>query len=239
MTMERKTVILCIGLIALISSADAATDARTSTNSYLISYNTISSDARTISENYVSTPDLILKSEGQVDGNVVMDSPSTSIIKQGLSFTGIRNGGLGSKASFSSAVVAENVISAQSTMTGYAQTIITTPTDFSIANTESFGMALANPGTDDYQLSVTGTQNTKTNAVLQPLNDRASIIRNFKVEFDLYPLEMDTPADLLVQNVDVNYNVENNEITGLAYDFSRQLEIGDISFVSEMNLVQL
>lgn len=235
----KKISIWCIGLFMLMIAADAATDARTSTNSYLISYNTISSDARTVSENYISTPDLILKSEGQVDGNVIMDSPSTSIIKQGLSFEGLRNGGFGSKASFSSAIAAENVKSADSVMTGYSQTIITTPTDFSKVNTESFGMTLANPGTDDYQLSVTGSQSTKTNAALQPLNDRESVIRNFKVEFDLYPLEMETPADLFVQNMDVNYKVENNEITALAYDFSRQLEMDDISFVSEMNLVQL
>ncbi len=234
-----KVAIWSILLGILAAAADGATDSRASTNSYLISYDTISSSARTISQNFVSTSDLTFLSEGQVDGTIRMESPSTSMIKQDLHFTGLRNGGYGGSSAFSSSIAAENVISADSLIMGRAQATVSRPIDFTKVDSETFGMTLANPGSDDYHLFVEGTQRTKTTAPLFPYIENPTIIREFKINFDLYSLELESAADFFAQDVEVDYQIANNEISAYSYDFLREMNVEDISFKAEMSFVQL
>jgi hypothetical protein len=100
----------------------------------------------------------------------------------------------------------------------------------------SSGVGLANPGTTDYKFTLSGGHNTFTTAaVAQVPTYMTEDPKEYSVTFDPYPLNLDLPADVLKEDVSVNFQVENNMLAAAGYDFNRDLTIGDVSCNTEMD----
>jgi len=226
--------VLLIGL--LIISANAATLSSAFTNSHLVSHDSELSVMRTISDNKIITPDLNFKSDGIITTNALMGDASTSEIDQGLYFKGGKNQYYNAFSSLSSHINAKNVLDVRTSLSGTSRTIVSGSSDLTIDSTIS-GLSIASPGSPDYSFSLAGGHNTVTNAVPWGVRIPKEDLKEYSVSLDVEPLDLDQPADLFNQDVKLNFNVIDNDLAYYGYDFSRELEIGDINCKSEMELI--
>ena len=99
-----------------------------------------------------------------------------------------------------------------------------------------FGVGLADPGTTDYEFTLNGGYSTSTDAaVAQVPISMTEGSKEYSITFEPYALNLDTPADVLKNDVSVNYQVENNMLAAAGYDFNRDMTIGDVSCNTEMD----
>jgi hypothetical protein len=237
----KKILLYAVMFILLATAADGASDTIASTISRLVSYETNFCALRTISDSSVSTPDLNFMSTGQVDSSIQLSSSSTAKIEQGTSFEGIRNGNFGGLASFSSSVTGQSVTGISSSITGTAYATAGNPTDAGMVQSISSGLCMADPGSEEYELSINGGHSTLTNAPMQPTSGSSGSAKSItaSITMNLYPLEFVVPADSLYQDVNLDLKMENNNLAGYSYDFSQAIDLEGTTCDSGMNLLQL
>ena len=237
----KKILLYAVMLIMLASAAEGASDTIASTISRLVSYETDFSALRTISDSSVSTPDLNFMSTGQVDSSIHFSSPTTAKIEQGTSFEGIRNGNFGGLASFSSSVSGKGVTGTSSSITGTAYATASNPTDAGMVQSISNGICMADPGSDEYEMSINGGHSTLTNAPIQPTSGSSGSAKSItaSITMNLYPLVFEVPADNFYQDVNLDLKMENDNLAGYSYDFSQAIALADTTCESGMNLFQI
>jgi len=240
--MKLTLVILC-SIMAMATQASGITETSAFTNSFFASPFSELAASRTISQSFISSPDLNYISNGKVDANVIQPGGGNSIIKQNIYSTAYNNGGLGSGlgggASFSSKVTATNVKGSSLVMTGTSNAEICNKQDHSKIESWTFGMCLAMPNEGEYSLEMNGAQETKTNMVpalaVIPVFDNDLLNKELIIAFEQTPSEFDEPVDVIQQEVDFNYGTSNNKPTFYGYDFTNEIAVEDIACSSSMS----
>lgn len=240
----RMTLVVLIGIVALSSQSSGVTQTSAFTFSNLISSFSEITAVKTISENILSAPDLNYKTNGLANAEIIQPNGGAAVVSQGLLFSAENNGGLGGMASFYSRVTATQVKDASLTFGGTSSAGIWDENDKSKIISTSLGAGMAKPGEGEYEFTVGGNYETKSNTVpaLIPIplweND-GEFYKELSVTFEQSPLETDISADLLDQEMNFNYRVQNNQPTFYGYDFSRNMEVEDTSCSSWMSFSHL
>lgn len=225
-------------MLALIPSlAGAVTESSAYAISNLISQGSDFSAVRTISDNSVTTPDLNFNSDGIINTEYTMGEKGSYNLIQGITSSADNNGGLDGSCTFYNMFSGTQVTDANLKLIGILKTSYPNNVNPYKAETTNFGFSLASPGTNDYTFSLTGGHKTVSTAALAPAPEwQTEDPKTFSVSLDEYPIDLDQPADLLKDNVKLDFNVAENKIAYYDYDFSRELEIGDVSSSSAMQL---
>lgn len=240
--MKLTLVILC-GIMALAMQASGVTETSAFTNSFFASPFSELAASRTISQSFITSPDLNYISNGKVDANVIQPGGGNAIISQNIYSTAYNNGGLGSGlgggASFSSKVTATNVKGSSLVMTGTSNAEICNKQDHSKIESWTFGLCMATLNEGEYSLDLSGAQETKTNlapalAVI-PVFDHDLLNKELIIAFEQTPSEFDEPVDVIRQDVDFNYGTSNNQPTFYGYDFTNDIAVDDIVCSSSMS----
>lgn len=232
---------LLLGLLicVLVPLAEGYSDAQAFTNSHLISYGSDFSILRTVSDNSINTADLCFDSFGEVSTELETEGGDGEI-GQSLFFSAERAEGFSGYASLSHSVAGTDVLSMDSSMTcsGYLST--SPSSDRTHVESQSYGLTMAAPGTDDYSLSLTGGHETKTNGALTPVPEwMTEEPKEFCVSLEPYSLDFECPADFLSEDVDLDFLVRENDVALYNYDFERKLEVGDVSCQVDMQLMHV
>jgi hypothetical protein len=235
----RMIVTILVGIIALASQACGASQTSAFTNSFLVSSCSEFAASRTISENFVTTPDLNYKSSGQVDSYVTQPGGGNAIINQEINSMAQNIGKLGGMASFSSKVTASNVKSSSLIMTGVSTTEVCNKQDNSKIESQTFGLGLAKPGEGEYSFEVNGEQTTVSNmapalAVI-PVYNNELLNKELIIAFEQIPSEFEKPVDVIKQEVNFDYGTYNNQPTFYNYDVTNTIAVEDTTCSSSMS----
>jgi hypothetical protein len=228
--------VLIILLALSITSAEAATDASAFSFAELNVPHTDFSAVRTVSDNYVLTPDLNFKGKGEITGEITTNGGGGQF-SQGLYFSAGQNGnsGLYGMSSRSSLFTWGGATKIKTDMKGTVSTFVYNPLPGGVVS-ECSGFSIASPGNTIYDFSLSGGHTTVTNAVTSKFRVDPM---EYTVALDIPELDLDQPADLLSQDVKLDYMVdaESQALAYYGYDFQRDLSIGDIDCQSSMDLV--
>ena len=247
-----KIVVLTIMLIMGLSSAEAATDATAFTLSQLDVPHTDDATIRTVSENYVFTPDLNFKGSGTVTGEITANGGGGQF-SQGTTFNAGRNGDLYGMSLYSNEFNWKGATKLRTSCEGAVTTAVRgqvpgewnypsegtatyTPGTGDGVESIASGLTMANAGSSKYGLTLQGGFKTVTNAVTNKIRPRPI---EYKVSLDIDPVESVQPIDLLNQNSKLDFQINDNGFAYYGYDFQRDLRIGDVDCKSEMTLVHL
>ena len=214
----------------------AGSDANAFTKSHLISYGSDFSAAKTISNNEISTPDLNFKSEGEVITEITMNEGGISEIYQNLYFSAGRYRGFSGYGSASSSYSGRNVKELKSEISGTATTTVSHTHDITRVKSTSTGAAMASPGTEEYEFSISGGHNTVTDAAVYSIPkwmiDRPDMVINFSLQTDA--IEWDEGMDVVDQDIMFDYGISNYQLAFYSYDYSSTLQLGDTTCECEM-----
>jgi len=236
------TILACIMALAIQASAASQMSAFTFSN--LISSNSELTAVRTISDNILTDPYLNFNSNGVVDAKIMQPDGGAAIVSQGLYSSASNNGKLSGMASFYGSVTATQVKDVSLTCGATSITSVWNEQDRSKIASTSFGLGMAKPGEGEYEFTVGGNYETKSNTMpaLIPIplwENEGLFYKELSIAFEQAPLETDVSADLLDQEVSFNYGVQNNQPTFYSYDFSRNLEVEDTACSSWMSFSHL
>jgi len=230
-------IVACLVLCMLSMPALAATEASAFTNSILSSYGSAFSSAKTISTNHITTPDIDFKSNGAITTELATSNDGNTKIGQNLYFLGTSGVGFGGYGLVSQSVEGTNVNSMISKMSVGGGSTVSQSNDNTKVESTSSGVGLANPGTTDYEFALSGGHNTLTTGGVAPvpiyMTDETS--KEFSVTFEPYSFNLDLPADVLNEDVSVNFQIQNNMLAAAGYDFKRDMTMGDVSCNTEMD----
>lgn len=234
-----KAAVFMLMLSILVpNSANAVTESSAYANSDLSSYGSDFSALRTISANSVITPDLNFNSNGMINTEYKMSDNGFHSLTQSITSSADNNGGLNGAVTFYNSFSGSQVTDANLKLIGSLRTSYPNSVNPYKVETTNFGFSLASPGTDDYTFELTGGHKTVSTATLKPaLKWQTEDPKTFSVSLDEYPMNLDVPADKLQENVKLDFNVAENKVASYGYDFSRDLEMGDVSSSSAMMLV--
>lgn len=110
-----------------------------------------------------------------------------------------------------------------------------------IVRTSVSGTSLASPGpqTDaNYVLSLSGSHKVTTDAApvgTESGSDYTEEFENIRISFEAFPRQMDPPADVVTELLNVNYKIEDGVLSGYGYDYFSIVEANDITCTSSMN----
>ena len=110
-----------------------------------------------------------------------------------------------------------------------------------VVRTSVSGTSLASPGpqTDaNYVLSLSGTHKVTTDAapvITESDLDYTDEFENIRISFEAFPRQMDPPADVVTELLNVNYKIEDGVLSGYGYDYFSIVEANDITCTSSMN----
>jgi hypothetical protein len=232
-------VVMALYLLSLCAAAYS--DAEVSTESFLQSNDTAFSALRTITANYVTTPELDFRSNGRITTTVNVENGGAANIVQNSLFSGGRDASgnyRGSGSLFSSASgIGISKINSQIYFTGLC--FVSNPQDNPEVKTKveskSFGVSMASPGTSDYLFGVQSKSNVLTNApILRVPHWMTEDPKIFTISMDLDPLQVDKPLDKVDETIKINYDLFENELYSYDYDFSRTIQNDDTTFESMM-----
>ncbi len=223
----------------LAPMAEAYSDAQAFTNSHLISYGSDFSILRTVSDNSITTADLNFDSFGEVSTELETEGGNGEI-EQSLFFSAERAAGFNGYASLSHSVSGTDVLSMESRMACGGGSSTSPSSDRTHVESQSYGLTMAAPGTDDYALSLTGGHETKTNGALVPVPEwMTEEPKEYSVSLEPCSLDFEYPADFLSQDVDLDFLVRENDVAMYDYDFERMLEVGDVACQVDMQLTHV
>jgi hypothetical protein len=223
----------------LVPLAEAYSDAQAFTNSHLISYGSDFSILRTVSDNSITTADLDFDSFGEVSTELETEGGDGEI-EQTLFFSAERAAGFSGYASLSHSVSGTGVLSMNSNMACSGQSSTAPSSDQSQVVSQSYGLTMAAPGTDDYTLSLSGGYETKTNGAVMPVPEwMTEDPKEFSVSLEHCSLDFEHPADFLSQDVDLDFIVRGNEVAVYDYGLQRTLEMGDAACQVDMELMHV
>lgn len=109
-----------------------------------------------------------------------------------------------------------------------------------IVRTSVSGTSLASPGpqTDaNYVLSLSGSHKVTTDAapvITESGSDYTEEFENIRISFEAFPRQMDPPADVVTELLNVNYKIEDGVLSGYGYDYFSIVEANDITCTSSM-----
>lgn len=235
----RSNILILMLILICASSADAATDTSAFTMSKVSAQGTDLVVIKTLSDNFVSTPDLFFRGTGNTISKIKTDSNlGGGEFSELMVFSAERSGDISGMAYESRAFswkgvteIRSNIIGSVTTGACYPESNPSYQNGF--VESRSAGAAVANVGTKEYELILTGGHNTVTNTI--PIRRSDIHPTTYSVEFSLMPLEMDTPADVFNQAVDFGFNVNSGEQLYYGYSFYRELGIGDTTCRSAMD----
>jgi hypothetical protein len=234
----RVTIVILVCIMALASQAFGATQTSAFTNSFLVSTYSELAASRTISENFVTTPDLNYKSNGQVDSYVTQPGGGKAIINQEINSMAQNIGMLGGMTSFSSKVTATNVESSSLIMKGTSTTEVCNPQDNSKIESRTFGLGLTKPG-EEYSFEVNGEQTTVSNMVpalaVIPVYNNELLNKELIISFEQIPSEFEKPVDVIQQEINFDYGTYYNQPTFYNYDFTNTIAVEDTTCSSSMS----
>lgn len=234
----RFVVILLMLMVVIPSLAGAVTESNACAISNLETGSSDFSAIRTVVDNAVISPDLNFNSDGIINTEYKMNEKGSSTQTQSISSTVSNNGGMSGMTTFSNSFSGTHVTDTNLQFIGSLKMNFQNKVYPYEVQTTNFGFSMASPGTDDYTFALTGGHKTVSTATLTPaLEWQTEDPKIFSVSLDEYPMNLDQPADKLQENVKLDFNVANNEIAYYGYDFSRDLEIGDVSSSSAMQLL--
>jgi hypothetical protein len=239
--------ILAVGMALYLMShcAVAFSDMEASTNSFLFSYDTDFSALRTISSNHLTTPELDLASNGKITTTVDLRNGGLANIIQNSLFSGGRDasGYYRSAGSlFSSATgIGLSKINEEISFSGLCT--VSNPENNPEVKTkvesESLGVSMASPSTNDYLFGVQSTSSVITNAPIQKVRQwETGDPKIFTLSLVTEPLNVDPPVDLTEENIQFDFGLYENNLDYYNYDFSKTIENGDTTFTSQMKFAK-
>lgn len=234
----RFAAILLMLLALMPSLAGAETESSAYSISNLVSLNSDFSALRTILDNSVISPDLHFNSDGIINTEYRMGKKGSYTLTQGITSAADNNGGLDGSGTFYNSFSGAQVTDANLKLIGSLRTSYPNTINTHKVETTNFGFSLASPGTDDYTFTLTGGHKTVSTATLKPAPEwQTEEPKIFTVSLDEYPMKFDQPADKLQDNLKLDFNVAENKVAYYDYDFSRNLDMGDVSSSSAMKLL--
>jgi hypothetical protein len=232
-----RFLIILLMLAVIPSLAGAETESSAYAISNLVSQDSAFSAVRTISDNSVISPDLHFDSDGIINTEYKMSEKGSYNLIQGITSSADNNGGLNGASTFYNSFSGTDVTDANLKLIGTLKTSYPNTANPYKVETTNFGFGLASPGTKDYTFALTGGHKTVSTATLKPAPEwTTEDPKIFSVSLDEYPMNLDQPADKLQDNVKLSFSVANNKVACYGFDFSRDLEIGDVSSSSAMVL---
>ena len=230
------SIVLILSLSIPISTVSAYTEIYASTKTGLSSSGGDLTVLRLKPAYEVKTRDLTFEAKGLA--TTVINHSGSVRINENYAAMGVKNGpkviAAGSVTCFYSATnvreVKMNLSSEVSVKRGE-----------NIVRTSVSGTSLASPGpqTDaNYELSLSGSHEVTTDAapVITELNsDYTDEFDKIRISFEAFPRQMDPPADVVTELLNVNYKIEDGVLSGYGYDYFSIVEANDITCTSSMN----
>lgn len=236
---SRQVLLLGLLICMLAPAAEAYSDAQAFTNSHLISYGSDFSILRTVSDNSITTADLNFDSFGEINTELETEGGDGEI-EQSLFFSAEKAAGFSGYASLSHSVEGTGVLSMDAKMTCSGRSSTSPSSDNTHVESQSYGLTMAAPGTDDYALSILGGHETKTDGALTPVPEwMTEEPKEYCVAFEPYSLDFECPADFLSQDIDLDFLVRENDVAMYDYDFGRNLDVGDAACQVNMQLTHV
>jgi hypothetical protein len=234
----RSKILLAL-LVLCAFSANAATDTNAFTLSKVRAGGTDLVIIKTLSDNFVSTPDLFFRGVGDTITTIKTDSNlGGGEFSEAMGFAAKRSGEISGMAYESRAFSWTGVTEVRSSIIGSVTTGTCYPEynpsyQNGVVESRSAGATIANVGTKEYEIYLTGGHNTVTNNI--PIRETEINPTTYKVEFSLLPLDMDTPAEVFNQAIDFGFSVDSGKELYYGYSFYRELGLGDTTCRSAMD----
>ena len=112
-----------------------------------------------------------------------------------------------------------------------------------VLHTYASGISLAYPGPDlgqglgleqaDYELGLFGSHSVETTAVGSDLSEDEEFQR-IRMSFETYPRQMDPPADVVTEEIKLNFNMVDGVVNNIGFDFLNEIEANNITCTSGM-----
>jgi hypothetical protein len=222
----------------VVMPALASTETDIFTKSYLFSSGSEMTALRTIGYNHLLTPDLEFKSNTRITNEVISDVGGNAEIGQIMQFHASKQQFYGVDATLSSSVSGQGIreIGGSYSVDGLAEitNTILDPEAHTKVEFNSVGLAMGSANdADRYILYVNGGHETTTNGVFiaAPIVEKPKIS---SVSLELSPMQIEVPADSIQQDLSFDFEVSNGDLDNYGFDFSRTIDVGDVSCSSKM-----
>lgn len=238
---KRLSIIGCVvTLLLLLSSTDivlAGTEIVAFTKTELSTYEGDIVILKLIPMYEVEAPYLCFEANGEVT-TVINNSGSASIEESYVTFAATNGPNVVAGGMVTSTYSATNVTEIKTTLSSE----ISVKKGKNALHTSVSGISLAYPGPcldqeQDYELGLFGSHQVKTDAIFTGTISDAEF-QKIKISFELYPIEMDPPADLVNEEISLKYQMIDGVLSGYGFDFSNEIEANDITCTSSMTYIQ-
>lgn len=229
------SIVLILSLSIPISTVSAYTEIYASTETGLSSSGGDLTVLRLKPAYEVKTRDLTFEAKGVA--TTVINSSGSVTINENYAALAIKNG---------PKVIAGGSVTCFYSATNVREITINLSSEISvtrganIVRTSVSGTSLASPGpqTDaNYELSLSGSHKVTTDAapvITESNSDYTEEFENIRISFEAFPRQMDPPADVVTELLNVNYKIEDGVLSGYGYDFFSTVEANDITCTSSM-----
>jgi hypothetical protein len=236
--------LLGLVLIALIQFAESSSESSAITFSFLSANESDSSNQSTISGHRFATPDLKVTTRSEVDTDLGLVK-GTSEIKQVLSFSTNNTEGFEAIGVMGYTFNATNVVLIDSKMksTGVFQEL--NSSQIAGMQSESMSMGLVDPESNDYKFALYGDYNiTNTASMERDPSSAPEDAKVFSISLESNPLILEEPADFVRESANLEYwivpeDTGEYENIGSLFSKNRDIEMGDITFHSDVAILQL
>jgi hypothetical protein len=188
----------------------------------------------------VEAPYLCFEANGEVT-TVINNSGSASIEESYVTFAATNGPNVIAGGMVTSTYSATNVTEIQTNLSSE----IGVKKGKNALYTSVSGISLAYPGPDlgqeqgqaDYELGLFGSHQVKTDAIFTGIISDAKF-QKLKLSFELYPIEMDPPADFVNEEISLKFQTIDGVLNGYGFDFSNEIEANDITCTSSMTHIK-
>jgi hypothetical protein len=234
----KQELLLCLAIIVLGQFADASSESKAITFSFLSVNESDSSAQSTISGHSFTTPDLGVTTKSEVDTDLGMVQ-GTAEIKQGLSFSANNTEGFEAVGVMGYTFNATNVVSIDSKMKSIGVFQELNSPQSAGMQSESMSMGLIDTDSNDYKFALYGNYNVTNTASMQPDPLFApEDTKVFSISLESSPLLLVEPADFVRESANLKYWVEPEDI-GILFSSDRDMEMGDTTFHSDVTILHL
>jgi hypothetical protein len=231
--------VICVLLCVACSPGEATSNAYAFTRSSFLSEGSDFSVMKTISDNFIRTPELDFRSSGSSVMELQLENPALkSTINQNFFFAARKFGSFSGYASMSNSFSAEGVKKVDTSIQGTIEAHVSPDGDRTTVESDIFGLSMATSSSRKYEQTLSGGQMTETNAatsrIPQWMIDRYG---KFDVSLIMSPLNFEKPASSMSESTDISFGTDGSRVTYYTVDFSRDLQIEDISFSADMKML--
>jgi len=234
---KKLSIIGCVvTLLLLLSSTDivwAGTEIVAFTKTELSTYGGDIVILKLIPMYEVEAPYLSFEATGEVT-TVINNSGSASIEESYVTFAATNGPNVIAGGMVTSTYSATNVYEIKTNLSSE----ISVKKGKNALYTSVSGISLAYPGPclgqeQDYELGLFGSHQVKTDAIFTGMISDAKF-QKLKLSFELYPIEMDPPADFVNEEISLKFQTIDGVLNGYGFDFSNEIEANDITCTSSM-----